>query len=123
MHARGRGHRARLLGRDGGGPVAQIDHDNLVADAVHLGKRMIGERAHGIFPTGACLIWRTRADWPVRQICVCSLLAAEAHEFSVMGLKHASRVRIAKSSASTGTREPGRDRRIRPWRIKNESPP
>src|ERR1700737_5355816 len=49
MHARGRGHRARVLRCDEGGLVAQIDHDDFVADAVHLGKWLVGERAHGIF--------------------------------------------------------------------------
>ncbi|WP_206685158.1 hypothetical protein, partial [Escherichia coli] len=28
------------------GRIAQIDNDDLVADAVHLGKAMVGERAH-----------------------------------------------------------------------------
>ena len=38
--------RAGLIGRDGCGRIAQIDNDDLVADAVHLGKAMVGERAH-----------------------------------------------------------------------------
>src|SRR5882757_11294197 len=60
MHARRRRHRARLLWRDNGGRIAQIDHDNFVADAVHLGKRMIGERAHGIFPITRILYGEAR---------------------------------------------------------------
>src|SRR5205814_3559184 len=47
-HSRRRGYRTRFLRANRGGRIAKIDHDNLVADAVHLGKRMVGERAHRI---------------------------------------------------------------------------
>ena len=40
------GGRARLIGADLGRARAQIDHDDLVADAVHLHEGLVGERAH-----------------------------------------------------------------------------
>lgn len=47
-HTGRRGDGACLLWRHRSAHVAQIDHDDLVADAVHLGKCVIGERAHEI---------------------------------------------------------------------------
>src|SRR5581483_8284502 len=38
--------RTRLLGRHGRLAVAQVDDNDLIADAVHLGKGVIGKRAH-----------------------------------------------------------------------------
>ena len=41
-----RRHRARVFRRDLAGRIAQIDHDNLVADAIHLGEGVVGEPTH-----------------------------------------------------------------------------
>src|SRR6266576_2469249 len=94
MHARRRRHRARLLWRDNGGRIAQIDHDNFVADAVHLGKRMIGERAHGIFPITRILYGEARRIGQCGESVSSPSRRWGAHELSGMGRKHASRVRI-----------------------------
>ena len=63
--ARGRGGRARLLGRDRRRALTQINDDDLVADTVHLDERLVGERAHlnlvpnrASRPAFARFIWR-----------------------------------------------------------------
>ena len=102
MHPRWRRHRARLLRRDKGRRIAQIDHDNFVADAVHLGKRMIGERAHGIFPTIRTLYGEARRIGQCGDSVSSPSRRWEAHELSVMGRKHASRVRIGSCPPDVG---------------------
>src|SRR4030081_95192 len=108
MHARRRRHRARLLWRDNGGRIAQIDHDNFVADAVHLGKRMIGERAHGIFPITRILYGEARRIGQCGESVSSPSRRWGAHELSGMGRKHASRVRIVLCP-STWTGHASRD--------------
>src|SRR5580658_2754015 len=88
-----RGDRARLLRRDGARLVAQIDHNNLVADPVHLDEAMVGERAHGFvqstLPYMANGDRLTRWRGGVRQLrkavylCRCPVPGGEAHEISV----------------------------------------
>src|SRR6202022_1447799 len=115
MHTRRRGYRACFLGRHEGWLVAQIDHDDFVADAVHLGKRVVGERAHGIFSDYACLIWRMMPGWPVRQICAgCPPRPREAQVISVMGGKAALGVSMAVVRHALRRREPGHLSEARP---------
>ena len=76
-HALRRGHRLRFGRRDRAGRIAQVDDDDLVADAVHFREAVIVQNAHGPPVRASCrrlicrrVIWRSRADWPVRRICV-----------------------------------------------------
>src|SRR6202042_3880653 len=43
---------ARVIGGRRARPVAQIDHDDLVADPVHFDIAVVGERAHRPYPLG-----------------------------------------------------------------------
>ena len=124
MHARGRGDRARLIGRDGGGLVAQIDHDDLVADPVHLGKAWLAS-ALMEFPELCPPYMANEADWPVwLNLCRRPPPGGEAHDISVMGRKPACVLECAVAGVP-GHRDvlAERDRRTRPWRIPNEFPP
>ena len=62
-------HRARVGRRHRAGPVAQVHHDDLVADAVHLRVSVVGERAHeNIQFTPALYGERSRLDQSANQM-------------------------------------------------------
>ena len=55
---------------------AQIDDDDLVADAVHLHEGLIGECAHIVLcPRFARFIWRINEDWPEAMLECAPMLA------------------------------------------------
>src|SRR4051812_33674286 len=97
-------HRTGVVRGDRRGGIAHVDNDDLVADAVHLGKCVVGQRAHENSRISPALYGDPWPSWPV----ICRQEPGRCHDASVMGRIRRSRVRTAKFA------QPGHAAGLRP---------